>query len=177
MVVGLVALAVLLALGARCADGPLGPIAGGPLESGALVREPVTDWSFVADVEEVELQLLDPPRSRTVWILVHEGEAYIPCGFLDVPLWKQWPYEALRDGRALVRAEDRRYPVRLERVEDSTLRATLSEIAAEKYGLGGGEPAPADEVWYFRLEWRTPQAERAARASGLPDAAEATTGS
>jgi hypothetical protein len=83
-----------LLLGARFSDGPIAIIAGGPFTSGELASGPEPDWSFVHDVGEVEFQLLDPPRSRTTWILDHEGKAYIPCGEVTSwwgKLWKQWP--------------------------------------------------------------------------------------
>jgi len=143
-----VALAAGVTVAARFADGPVGPFPGGPLESGPLHEEPVEDWSFARDVGEVELQLLDPPRSRTTWIVVHEGRAYIPCGIPGFRLWKQWPHEALEDPRALVRVEGRRYRVDLERVEDPELQRALRAAVAEKY------PAPegaGTEVWYFAL--------------------------
>ena len=64
-----------LSIGARYADGPLEILAGGPFTSGELYRGTEPDWSFVADVQEVEFQLVDPARSRTTWILEHDGKA------------------------------------------------------------------------------------------------------
>lgn len=149
----LVLLVVAVGVAARFSDGPLGPFPGGAFESGEPVDAAGVDWSFLREVQEVELQLLEPPRSRTTWILVHEGEIFVPAGFLDLPLWKQWPHEAARDGRALLRIRGRIYPVRAERVEDPERYAALAERAAEKYGLGGGTPDP-DSTWFFRLEPR-----------------------
>jgi hypothetical protein len=83
-------LGLTAAVVSRTADGPVAILAGGPFESGELVAAP-EDWSFATDVEEVELQLLEPPRSRITWIVVHEGRPYIPCGFLDVPYWNCIP--------------------------------------------------------------------------------------
>jgi len=147
---GVVLLAGVAAL-ARFSDGPIAVFPGGPLESGAWVAEPVADWSFVRKVGEIELQLLEPARSRITWIVAHQGSAYVPCGFLDVPLWKQWPHQARADGRAIVRIQGRRYPVTLERVEDPELFQALSGEAADKYGFGSEGPADPDAVWFFRL--------------------------
>lgn len=61
----LVLLIVLALIGARFADGPVAIIAGGPVTSGELVTGPEPDGSFVRDIQEVEFQLVDPPRSRT----------------------------------------------------------------------------------------------------------------
>lgn len=154
--IGLGALVLALVLGgvaARFADGPLGPFPGGPFERGERVSADGVDWSFLRDVQEVELQLLEPPRSRTTWVVLHEGRPYVPAGFLDVPLWKQWPHEAARDGRALLRVHGRIYPVRAEKVTDRTVYEAVAARSAEKYGLGGGEASPED-VWFFRLEPR-----------------------
>src|SRR5262245_37456151 len=86
---GLVALVALLFVGARFHDGPLGPIPGGALASGELVSQPVGDWSFAKDVKEIELQLDAQDTSRTTWILVNEGQAYVPCS-LGFPPMKSW---------------------------------------------------------------------------------------
>ena len=154
----LAALVLVAALGlgvlwiaARSSDGPLGPLAGGALVAGELVPPP-EDWSFLREVETVELQLLEPPRSRTTWVVVSGGRAYIPAGFMTVPLWKQWPRQALADGRALLRVAVRRHPVRLERVEDPGERDRVVRALGEKYGLGE-DPGP-EALWIFRLEPR-----------------------
>jgi hypothetical protein len=139
---------------ARFSDGPIAMLPGGPLEAGELVVPPIGDWSFASGVEEIELQLLDPARSRTVWIVVHDGVAFVPCGFLDVPLFKQWPYQALEDGRAILRIEGRRFPVELAKVEDADTHLHVARLAADKYGYGAGEAPDPDVVWYFRVASR-----------------------
>jgi hypothetical protein len=145
----MVLIPALVALLARFADGPLGPFPGGPLVAGDLADEPVTDWAFVENVTEIELQLLDPPRSRTTWILLHEGSAYVPCGFPNVRIWKQWPYEAQADGRAMIRVDGRRYRVDLVRVEDPTLEGELTRNLERKYASAGRY---SGAIWFFRLD-------------------------
>jgi hypothetical protein len=140
---------LLVVVSVRFADGPLGPFPGGALRGGGLVAGPVGDWSFVESVSEVELQLLEPPRSRTTWILLQHGSAYIPCGFSNYPLWKKWPRQAQRDGRAVVRIEGQRYRVDLVRVDDPTLERALSKNFKGKYEIARGYSA---ENWYFRLD-------------------------
>lgn len=150
-----VVVAVLAVVGmvARGGDGPLGPFPGGPLESGERVDEAVADWSFVADLGEAELQLLEPPRSRTTWLVVHEGALYIPCGFPNVRWLKQWPHQAMRDGRAVLRVRERRYPVTLVRITDDEPFAAVNRLLAGKYGVGDGAP-DQDITWIFRLDPR-----------------------
>ncbi len=145
IVVGLVVLIALVFFGARFHDGPLGPIPGGSLEAGDAVAGPVTDWSFAADVQEIELQLVSQSRSRTTWIIVHEGKAYIPAA-TEFPPGKTWHRDALRDGRAILRVSGQRYPVTLTKVEDAALTAAVRTVALAKY------PArPAGDVWLFAV--------------------------
>ena len=149
-VLAMVALVVLLFLGARFHDGPLGPIPGGALESGVLVEEPVADWSFAKDVSEIELQLASEDGSRTVWILVDEGRAYVPCA-LGFPPGKRWYRDAVQDGRATLRIEGRRHPVTLAKTEDPALAERLRSEVQRKYGrLPPGE----SEVWIFQVASR-----------------------
>jgi hypothetical protein len=144
---GLVALVALVFLGARFHDGPLGPIPGGALASGEIVREPVPDWSFAKDVPEVELQLDSEAGSRTVWILVHEGRAYVPCS-LDFPPGKRWYRRAVQDGRATLRIEGRRYPVVLAKTDDPALGEALRQEVERKYGR---VPSGDSGVWLFQV--------------------------
>ena len=145
VVVLFLVLAALVFVGARFHDGPLGPIPGGPLASGPVVGEPVTDWSFATDVVEIELQLASQSRSRTTWIIVHDGKAYIPAA-TEFPPGKTWHRAALEDGRATLRIAGKRYPVTLTKVEDATLLGAVREVASSKY------PArPGGEVWLFAV--------------------------
>ena len=85
----------------------------------------------------------------------YEGELYIPCGAPTTAL-KQWPQEALIDGRSLLRIEGRRYERQAVRVTNPDLFAALSRIVAEKYGLSSSETDPEpDDVWFFRMDPRT----------------------
>jgi len=160
VVVIVVGIAALL-IGARFADGPLAIVAGGPFESGTVVSGAEPDWSFVHDVGEVQFQLLEPPRSRTTWIVDHAGKAYIPSGYMTTwwgKIWKKWPHEAEQDGRILLRIGDQIYERKLVRIESGPeLEPILAELS-RKY-TGGGE-IPLDAVssgylWIFELAPRS----------------------
>jgi hypothetical protein len=58
-----------LAVKARFSDGPSVIFSGGPLIAGEMVTGPEPDWSFVRDERVFELQLVNPARSRTLWIV------------------------------------------------------------------------------------------------------------
>jgi len=146
-----------LLLGARFADGPIAIVAGGPFTSGALAGGAEPDWSFVRDVREVEFQLLDPARSRTTWILDHEGKAYIPCGYMTSwwgRLWKRWPLEAEKNPRILLRIGDTLYERQLVRVREGPSVAPLLAELGRKYA--GGREIPIETVtsgslWLYEL--------------------------
>jgi hypothetical protein len=152
----LVAIGGLL-IGARFSDGPVALIAGGPFTSGELVSGPEPDWSFVRDVQEVQFQLLEPARSRTTWILHHEGKAYIPSGYMTTwwgKLWKRWPFEAEKDPRILLRIGDSLYERQLVRIQDGPNVAPLLAELSRKYT--GGTEIPVEAVtsgylWLYEL--------------------------
>jgi len=153
----LIALIAVVLIGARFADGPVAIIAGGPFTSGELVTGPEPDWSFVHDTREVEFQLAEPPRSRTTWILEHEGRIYIPSGYMTTgwgKLWKQWPHEALEDGRAILRVGDKLYERTLVRIEDGPVVAPLLAELSRKYTDGApidAEAVTSGYLWIFEL--------------------------
>ena len=146
-----------LAVVARFHDGPIAIFAGGPFESGELVTGSEPDWSFVHEIREVEFQLLDPPRSRTTWILDHAGKAYIPCGYMTTwwgRIWKRWPHEAAKDPRILLRIDGKLYERRLVRIEGGPMVETLLLELSRKYA--GGREIPMEAVssgylWLFEL--------------------------
>jgi hypothetical protein len=175
IVVVLLASAVLIAQ--RVHDGPVGPLAGGPLRAGELVTDPNVDWSFVQG-KPIELELVSPGTSRTTGAMVYEGNLYAPCdlGFLwrRVPdprfrtilsvIWslKHWNEDALKDGRAVVRVDGKRYERQAVRITDPTLLASLRtqvEEAAKRFfeprgGLRTDVPADPAAIWFFRLDPR-----------------------
>lgn len=152
--IGIVAIAALV-FGARFADGPIAMIPGGPFESGERVTGPEPDWTFVRDRATVELQLLDPAQSRTTWIVEVDGRIFIPCGYMNSwwgRLWKQWPHHAERDGRALLRVDDRIYPRELVRLEEGPLVEPVVAAIAEKYAPGLTRDAvDSGALWIFEL--------------------------
>jgi hypothetical protein len=165
IVVGLIVVLLMgtaaLLIGARFADGPLAIVAGGPFKSGELVTGPESDWSFVRDVREVQFQLLEPARSRTTWILYHDGKAYIPCGYMTTwwgKIWKQWPHEANKDPRILLRIGDALYERKLVRIKEGPAVAPLLEEMSRKYTEGRAIPMEAvtsDYLWFFELAPRS----------------------
>ena len=136
-------------------DGASPLFGGGELASGELVTGPEPDWRFVHDLPTIELQLLDPPRSRVIWILEHDGKAYVVSGYMGSTvgrLWKHWPAQAERDGRAIVRIAGKRYERTLRRIKTG---AVVEGVAAELRRKYRYEVTAADieagTTWLFEL--------------------------
>jgi hypothetical protein len=145
----IIVVALLLAgvfIAARFHDGPLGMVPGGALVAGEIVAAPVGDWKF-ADVDTIEMQLDGEATSRTTWILVNEGRAFIPAS-LSFPPGKSWHKHADQNGAAWIRINGQRYPVTLTRVQDESLQAQLKGSVGKKYG--GGPPGDGG-VWFFEV--------------------------
>lgn len=147
-VVALAAVVLLLVVWARFSDGPLAMLPGGTLESGDWVEGPVADWSFASEVGEIELQLASQTTSRTTWIAALGGRAFVPCS-LDFPPGKTWHEEALRDGRAVLRIEGKRYRVTLRKEDDPATVEAVTAIVGTKYG---GSPGGPGSAWLFRID-------------------------
>ena len=120
----------------RFTDGSDFVFSGGPLVSGELHAGPEPDWSFTDDVVTIELQMEDPPRSRTIWIGEHDGRLYVFAGYMGTAvgrLWKQWPVQAERDGRAVLRIDGKRYERHLRRIESGPMLDGITASIADKY--------------------------------------------
>ncbi len=159
LLVIVVVIGVLLgatALVASYNDGPMEIFAGGPFTSGELHTGPAPDWTFLRDRDTVEFQSLEPARSRTTWILEHEGRIYIPCGYMTTTwgrMWKKWPIEAQEHPEVILRVDGVLYDATLRRVTEGPEIAPLLAELGRKYT---GGPVPDEAVssgylWLFEL--------------------------
>ena len=156
LVLAVAAVIASVVIGARFADGPLEIIAGGPFTTGEPHEGPQPDWAFVKDIQTIEMQSLNPARSRTTWVLHHDGRLFIPCGYMNSlwgRIWKQWPIEAERDGRIITRIDGKLYEQNLVRIEQGeVLEPVLAELSRKYFG----QPIPMEAVtsgalWIFEL--------------------------
>lgn len=157
---GLVGLVVLIVagtlIGARFADGPLEIVAGGPFKTGSMVADE-PDWNVVGEYQTVEFQLLDPAVSRTTWIAVVDDRVFIPSGYMTTwwgKIWKQWPLQAEKDGRAILRVDGKLYNRQLVRIKDDPAVEPVMAELSRKYA--GGQPFPREVfdsgyLWIFEL--------------------------
>jgi hypothetical protein len=72
-------------------------------------------------------------------------------------LWKKWPAQAERDGRAILRIDGRRYERQLVRLMTEPEVAGVTAEFSRKYGAGM-TPASieAENTWLFELAPRAP---------------------
>ena len=127
---------VTAAVKQRFADGPNRVFSGGSLESGELHTGSEPDWRFVSEVSTIELQLLNPPRSRRIWTAEYDGKLYVWSGYMGTAvgqLWKRWPVQAERDGRAVIRIDGKRYERQLVRITSGEILDGISAAIRSKY--------------------------------------------
>ena len=144
---------VTAAVKQRSEDGPNRVFSGGPLVSGELHQGSEPDWSFVNDIDTIELQLVNPAQSRRIWTASMDGKLYVWSGYMNSTvgkLWKSWPAQAERDGRAIVRVAGVRYERQLIRIEKGDGLESLTSLMQEKYG-SSASPASIDagDLWMF----------------------------
>ena len=137
----------------RLSDGSDFVFSGGPLVSGELHAGPEPDWSFTNDITTIELQLVDPPRSRTIWVGEHDGRLYVFSAYMRSAvgrIWKSWPRQAEQDGRAVLRIDGRRYERQLRRIESGPVLEGITASIAEKYSYNiSREIVENGDVWMF----------------------------
>jgi len=140
---------------ARLADGPNRVFSGGPLMAGELYSGPEPDWRFVSDITTIEMQLLDPPLSRRIWTAESEGKIYVWSGYMGTMvgrLWKRWPVQAERDGRAVIRINGTRYERQLVRIQSGDVLDGITAAISGKYPSQTTRAAvEAGDAWVFEL--------------------------
>ena len=126
----------------RFSDGPFEIFSGGPFTSGELAAAP-DDWSFLKDRETVEFQTMQPARSRTVWLGVHDQRLFLVSGYMNTGyggIWKQWPHYLDSDDRIILRIDGKLYEQRLQRLmEGPDVVPVLSEFARKYFGGAEGD--------------------------------------
>ncbi len=158
----LVTAVVTASIKQRFADGPNRVFSGGALVSGELYRGPEPDWSFVNDVQTIELQLLEPVQSRRIWTASADGKIYVWSGYMNSmagKLWKRWPAQAERNGQAVIRVNGVRYERQLVRVPGGAGLELLTQKMNEKYSSRATLDAiDAGDVWMFEAQPRVSSA-------------------
>ena len=76
----------------------------------------------------------------------------IQAGGIRQRLWKRWPEQAERDGRAIMRIDGKRYQRNLIRIKSGPIVNDVTQAFSEKYPVTM-TPAEveAEELWLFEL--------------------------
>ena len=110
-------------------------------------------------MDTVEFQTLDPPISRTVWLIVHDGRLFFTSGYLKwdedhglreyglrgliLKTVKRWPYQLESDNRIILRVDDKLYEQRLQQITGGPDIVPVLDAFAHKYedsmGMGAAE--------------------------------------
>ena len=142
----------------RLSDGSNFVFSGGPLVEGELYSGPEPDWSFVDDIPLIELQLINPPTTRTIWTAENEGKLYVWSGYMGTTvgrMWKQWPLQAEADGRAIVRINGVRYERNLRRIQSGPDLEGITAAITNKYpSQTTATSIESGSVWLFEAEPR-----------------------
>ena len=142
----------------RLSDGSNFVFSGGPLVEGELYSGSEPDWSFVDDIPLIELQLINPPTTRTIWTAENEGKLYVWSGYMGTAvgrMWKQWPLQADADGRAVLRIDGVRYERQLRRIQSGPELDGITGAITEKYPSRTTSAAVENgDVWLFEAEPR-----------------------
>ena len=142
----------------RLSDGSNFVFSGVPLVEGELYSGPEPDWSFVDDIPLIELQLINPPTTRTIWTAENEGKLYVWSGYMGSTvgrMWKQWPLQAEADGRAIVRINGVRYERNLRRIQSGPALGGIAAAITNKYpSRTTAASIESGSVWLFEAEPR-----------------------
>ncbi|MBT3427943.1 MAG: hypothetical protein HN432_15125 [Gammaproteobacteria bacterium] len=124
----------------RFADGPMGIVSGGAFSTGVVAAAP-SNWSFLEGREVIEFQTVAPETSRTVWLVVFDGQLYLVSGYMNTDfgkIWKQWPHYIEKDNRVILRIDGKLYQQQLQRLMTGDVIAPVMVKFSEKYQLSGG---------------------------------------
>ncbi len=119
---------------------------------GENVSEPVDDWRFASDVEEIFIETkpwYGIPHSTTIWCVEIDGKLYVGSYGEEK---KTWENNIARNPVAKLRIGEKIYPVRVTAITDPTLTNTVDAAYTQKYDMAEvfGDDLPP--WWYYTIE-------------------------
>ncbi len=106
---------------------------------GDLVAEPVSDWAFTSEHEEIFVQTRSPwliPHSVTTYCVTYAGDFYLFSAYYgggEFPQSRRWNQNVVRDPRVRLKIGDGLYDVTLEHIAGNALREPVHQAFAAKY--------------------------------------------
>ena len=107
--------------------------------TGDRVTEPVTDWSFTENHQEIFVQTRTPyliPHSVTTYCAVYDGDLYVFSAYYQggvFPDQRGWNRNVMRDPRVRLKIGDRVFDRTVSHVTDANTRAAVHANAVAKY--------------------------------------------
>ena len=124
--------------------------------TGELVTEPVTDWDFTNQYEEIFVQTnawYGIPHSVTVYCAQYNGDFYLFSAYYgggNFPDMRGWNQNVMRDPRVRLKIGNRLFDQTLRYVDDESIRTQVHQAFADKYPEW---PSPGQEnVHIFLVE-------------------------
>jgi len=120
--------------------------------SGEVVREPVSDWSFTDEIEEIQIETRPwyrLPHSVTIWCVSIDGELYVGASSPDFPEERFWVRNVRRDPDVRLKIAGRIYERHLALITDPEMTDRVDRSFGVKYHYDVDEdPEP---VVYWRV--------------------------
>ena len=92
-------------------------------------------------------------------------------------MWKSWPLQAERDGRAVLRIDGKRYERQLRRIESGPILEGITASIADKYTYDiSRELVQAGDIWLFEAAPHGPSRLTPMTAGGRPSTLETLAG-
>ncbi|MBW2493564.1 MAG: DUF2255 family protein [Deltaproteobacteria bacterium] len=148
--VGFAACILSITLGLACSLDPRDERPGLGL-SGEVNRQPVRDWSFTSEIQEIFVETATPyfiPHSVTVWCVTLDNQLYVGAWAPDT---KHWVANVRRNPNVRLKIGDRIYERRLEPITDSATIAKLDAAYARKYEYEEEEEAEEASTAHWRV--------------------------
>ena len=140
-IIGLLACTLPITLSIACSIEPSDERPGFGL-SGEVNRQPVQDWSFAIDANEIFIETATPyfiPHSVTIACVTLGNQLYVGANDPDD---KRWVANVARDPNVRLKIGNKIYEQKLESITDAATIAMLYDAYARKYAYEEGD---ADE--------------------------------
>jgi hypothetical protein len=130
--------------------------------SGELVQDPVADWSFTDEAEEIFIETrtwYGIPHSVTTVCASDGATLYVPSVYFEggeFPEARFWNRNVVRDSRVRLQIDDRLYERRAVLVEDAAERERALAAFARKYPfwqeLAAKPESERPRVFFLRMD-------------------------
>ena len=107
--------------------------------NGNIVSEPVTDWSFTNEIDEIFVETRTSylvPHSVTTYCGVYEGRFYLFSAYYnggEFPYARRWNQNVIRDPRVKLKIGGDIYQQNLSFIGDESIKAPIHNAFVNKY--------------------------------------------